>query len=177
MRRAVVAVAVCATLVAAYSGHDHHHHHDDDDQLHRHDHDHDTPTELTAATWEHTVLDSPHVWVVKFHSKMCGTCQEFKPEWDKLTDSVEGLHWAELNVDEKANVPVAMNLGVLNEGIPNIKVFNLASEPSPLMSSGEVIPAAQLAPTLEQLVAGRQRDSSGYLLAPTAASGFARSEL
>jgi len=125
------------------------------------------------------VLDSPHVWVVKFHSKMCGTCQEFKPEWEKLADSVEGLHWAELNVDVKANVQVALDLGVLKEGIPNIKVFNLASEPSPLMSSGEVIPAAQLVPTLEQLVAssGAQKDRSDFFLAPSAASGFARSEL
>ena len=135
--------------------------------------------ELSAATWQSTVLDSPWVWVVKFHSKMCGSCQEFKPEWEKLADSVEGLHWGELNVDEKANVPVALSLGVLKEGIPNIKVFNLASEPSPLMSSGEVIPAAQLARMLDQLVAssGAPRDSADYFLAPIAASGFARSEL
>ena len=47
--------------------------------------------ELTAATWESTVIQSEHVWAIWFHSGMCGTCQEFKPEWEKLAAQIEGL--------------------------------------------------------------------------------------
>merc|ERR1712216_790938 len=127
--------------------------------------------ELSAATWDKTITNSKHVWVVKFHSKMCGTCQEFMPEWEKLSESVEGLHWGELNIDKKENVAVAKGLGVLKEGIPNIKVFDLASEPSPLMT-GDTIPAIQLMPALEQLIAssGAEEASSHFYVAPRARS-------
>jgi hypothetical protein len=105
---AVLAVA----LVAGHSDHhDHHHdhHHDDDDHDH-HDHHHDNhhddhhdhkhagherPVELTAASWESTVVNSPHIWAVNFHSGMCSSCQAFKPEWEALAHAVDGLCAAE----------------------------------------------------------------------------------
>ena len=53
------------------------------------------------------------------------------------------------------------------EGIPNIKVFNLAAEPMPLMT-GDTIPAMHLAPDLDHLItsAGAQKDTANFFLAP-----------
>ena len=47
--------------------------------------------ELTAASWESTIVNSPHIWAVKFFSGMCSSCQAFKPEWEVLAHSVDGL--------------------------------------------------------------------------------------
>lgn len=47
--------------------------------------------ELTAASWESTVVNSPHIWAVNFHSGMCSSCQAFKPEWEALAHAVDGL--------------------------------------------------------------------------------------
>ena len=47
--------------------------------------------ELTAASWESTVVNSPYIWAVKFFSGMCSSCQAFKPEWEALAHSVNGL--------------------------------------------------------------------------------------
>ena len=110
MRSCMAVLAVA--LVAGHSDHhDHHHdhHHDDDDHDHHdhhpdnhhddhHDHKHagyERPVELTAASWESTVVNSPHIWAVNFHSGMCSSCQAFKPEWEALAHAVDGLCAAE----------------------------------------------------------------------------------
>ena len=36
----------------------------------------------------------------------------------------DGLHWGQLNIDEKENVPIAERYGVLSAGIPSVYVFN-----------------------------------------------------
>ena len=104
MRCVVVALAVA--LVAGHSDHhdhdhdhhdhdhDHHDHHDDHHDHDHHDHaghDHERPMELSAASWESTVVNSPHIWAVNFHSGMCSSCQAFKPEWEALAHAVDGL--------------------------------------------------------------------------------------
>ena len=85
-------------------------------------------SELSPDNWEEIESDG-HVWVVKFHSKMCGSCQAFAPEWDKLRDAVDGLHWGELNIDEKRNMPLAEKYDVLQEGIPNVKLLSARRAP------------------------------------------------
>ena len=167
-RAALLAIVAAAAVVSAHAdhdhGHDHGHDHDDDDH---HGHDHEKPTELTADSWESTIAQSDHVWAVKFYSGMCGSCQAFKPEWEQLTSMVEGLHWGALNIDHKENIPVAKGLGVLKEGIPNIKLFGVGAEPVPIMT-GDVLKAAELAPTLTQKLkaSGAQMDASHFYLSP-----------
>ena len=125
--------------------------------------------ELSAASWESTVVNSPHIWAVNFHSGMCSSCQAFKPEWEALAHAVDGLHWGELNIDHAENIPVAKRYGVLKEGIPNIKLFGVGAEPVPIMT-GDVLTAAVLAPTLKQQLdaSGAEMDSSHFYLSPHA---------
>ena len=134
--------------------HEHAHHHEthDEDVEWSHDHDdhedhagttHDGKAlELSAANFDRHVVQDTHVWVVKFYSAMCGSCKEFAPEWDRAVGAVpcrrnpplpklpqvpcvgDGLHWGQLNIDEKENVPIAERYGVLSAGIPSVYVFN-----------------------------------------------------
>lgn len=120
--------------------HDHHHAHDHDHEHghdhHEHDiHDHEhSLIDVSAKSWEKLVQDDAHVWVVKFYSKMCGSCQAFAPAFEKAVESVEGLHWAQVNIDDKENVSLAKKMGILNEGIPNVKIFNMAEAPLPVVT-------------------------------------------
>ena len=106
----------------------------------------ESATELTADTWD-ALIDAhtgePYVWGVKFHSKMCGSCKELIPAWEALQSSQSGLHWGEVNIDRKENIPLASKFGVLDEGIPNIKLFTAGGEAVPLLT-GDMIGEAAL---------------------------------
>ena len=105
-----------------------------------------TPAQPTTASrasdLDRHVVQDTHVWVVKFYSAMRGSRKEFAPEWDRAVGAVpcrrnpplpklpqvpcvgDGLHWGQLNIDEKENVPIAERYGVLSAGIPSVYVFN-----------------------------------------------------
>ena len=76
------------------------------------------------------MLAHPHVWAVRFHSEMCLTCKGFAPAWNEATEAVGGLHFGSVNVDKRENVALAKKLGVLKEGIPNVKLM-CARRPPP----------------------------------------------
>ena len=90
--------------------------------------------ELSASAYEKVVDNDPHVWVVKFYSRMCGSCKAFKPDFEAARGKVDGLHWAQVSIDDKENIGLAKKLGVLTEGIPNVKIINAAEMPLPVVS-------------------------------------------
>ena len=58
--------------------------------------------------WDHVILQSKYIWVVKFDMFRCPTgCKEFRNEWDKVTRSISGLHWASVSLDIKKNQKMA----------------------------------------------------------------------
>ena len=130
-----------------------------------HDHDHDIMT-LTATSYDKVVDNDPHVWVVKFFSHMCGSCQAFAPTFEEAQKQVNGLHWAQVSIDDKANIALAKKMGVLEEGIPNVKLVNAAELPLPIVSgdtpSAEAV-VAKLRETLSS--AGAATDAGGFYLA------------
>ena len=133
-----------------------------------HARDHEQATKLTASNW-HTVENDHHVWVVKFFSNMCGSCKEWRKQWHVLQSAVDGLHYGEVNVDIKENVGLAKKLGVLQEGIPHVKLFNLARMPVTLMGGGKTVPARELVGQLRKALSSHKAEagSSGFYLSPT----------
>lgn len=162
--------------------HDHDHNHDNDHNHHEHghghDHDHDglhdhhDTINVDAADWDKTVLADKHVWAVKFYSGMCSACRAFKPEWEAAHALVQGLHWAAVDIDKKANVELAQRYGVLDEGIPNVKLINAADAPLPVVTA-DVVKAAAVASALREKLASTNavQDGAGFFV------GRAKAEL
>lgn len=60
---------------------------------------------------------------------MCGSCKEFAPTWDKLEYSLKSkISLGKVNIDDQNNMKLAQSLGVLDEGIPCIRIFTSKSD-------------------------------------------------
>ena len=128
--------------------------------------------DLDAAAFDKLVGGDGHIWVVKFHSTMCGSCEAFAPTFKAARDQVDGLHWAAISIDNKNNIALAKRIGVLQEGIPNVKLINAADAPLPIVTGDTPTTEAvvkSLKDTLEQTAA--TKDAAGFY------KSHARSEL
>ena len=85
--------------------HDHHHDHNHHDELHSH---HLNSIDLDATSWDSVIASDEHVWAVKFHSEMCGSCKAFKPVWEEARSGLDGLHWAAIVSTAELNVPMPL---------------------------------------------------------------------
>lgn len=85
--------------------------------------------DLDPAKFKETVLEDSHAWMVEFYSAMCGGCQEFAPTWDRIAkafdDSSNGgaLMSGKVNIDDNAGLQLAEELGVLDDGVPHVRLF------------------------------------------------------
>eukprot|EP00965_Chrysotila_dentata_P233368 6199535-Pleurochrysis_carterae.AAC.2 len=97
---------------------------------------------------------------------MCGSCQDFEPTWENLQESVEGLHWGQ------ENVALASQFGVLEEGIPNVKLLNLGNDPVAVLTGDDDASAEFLKQTITRALAAHSAalDSHGFYLSPGAAT-------
>jgi thiol-disulfide isomerase/thioredoxin len=87
--------------------------------------------DLDLAAFKATVLTDEKVWAVEFYSSMCGSCKEFNPTWTKVEKSLKSIATTKVNIDTKEGMEIAKELGVLEEGIPNLRLFsNLKSTSS-----------------------------------------------
>jgi len=128
-------------------------------------HSHSETIELNPTSWEKMVQKDPHVWAIKFHSGMCGTCQAFAPDWEAASEKVDGLHYGAVDIDKKENIALAKQFGVLAEGIPNVKLINAGEGAAPLpVMTGEVLDADALVQQLRSALdtAGAKLDASGH---------------
>lgn len=79
--------------------------------------------QLNIDNYKSLIEDTKDTWVVEFFSSMCGTCQEFKPTWEKVIKRVEGAKIGQINIDDPKGMKLAEKLKVLEQGIPNVKVI------------------------------------------------------
>ena len=172
-RRLLLVAAACAVAhghgahgrhAHDHAGHDHAgHDHDHDEDEHGDLHEHHEVIDVTARSWDTLVSNDAHVWAVKFHSGMCGSCAAFAPTFESARAAVDGLHWAAVSIDDKENIALAKKLGVLQEGIPNVKLFNAAELPLPIVT-GDTPPTETLVAKLKETLqnAGASKDAAGY---------------
>ena len=79
--------------------------------------------EINPADFEEKVLVDKRVWLVEFFSGMCGSCQEFAPEWKKLEEAVvSSIKLGQVNIDTKEGLHIAQSLGALDD-IPCVMIF------------------------------------------------------
>eukprot|EP00746_Dinoflagellata_sp_MGD_P166066 gnl/MRDRNA2_/MRDRNA2_95724_c0_seq1.p1 gnl/MRDRNA2_/MRDRNA2_95724_c0~~gnl/MRDRNA2_/MRDRNA2_95724_c0_seq1.p1 ORF type:complete len:508 (-),score=99.33 gnl/MRDRNA2_/MRDRNA2_95724_c0_seq1:89-1612(-) len=70
------------------------------------------------------VRDSNFVWMLEFYSAMCGACQQFSPTFDELSKKLnDKVLIGKVNIDEHVGLKLAQNLGVLQHGVPSIRLY------------------------------------------------------
>ena len=78
--------------------------------------------DLGELNFERVVLRSSQIWVVLFHSATCEGSQAFKDTWEAFSASLTKIQTAQVEIDE--NMELARELGVLNDGVPTVRVFH-----------------------------------------------------
>mmetsp|Transcript_34548 Transcript_34548/g.58521 ORF Transcript_34548/g.58521 Transcript_34548/m.58521 type:complete len:167 (-) Transcript_34548:135-635(-) len=89
----------------------------------------DSVAVIDSGSYQHIVMDSEHMWMLKFYSDMCGSCAEFQPLWEHLTGESnlgKSLKIGVVPIDEPEGLSLAKELEILEHGLP---VVILASNP------------------------------------------------
>ena len=85
-------------------------------------------TSLLPLVVVSTFLDDERAVLVEFYSGMCGSCKEFEPTWAKIEKAAKSIATAKVNIDADEGLAIAESLGVLEEGLPNVRLFKTASD-------------------------------------------------
>lgn len=82
------------------------------------------------ASFDATVLASPDAWVLEFSSPRCGTCRELAPLYAAVAAKLgASARFGEVDIDTDAGMALARRLEVLDEGVPNVRVWARADAP------------------------------------------------
>jgi thioredoxin-like negative regulator of GroEL len=95
--------------------------------------------DLVPAQFDSEVIANERVWAVEFYSGMCGSCQEFSPIWDSAVSTLKTkIAFGKVNIDQPEGLQLAKRLGVLEEGIPNVRVFSKFAERGYSIVTGKI---------------------------------------
>ena len=84
---------------------------------------------LSTEDFSKEIVKDDRVWIVEFYSAMCGSCKEFTPTWEKLEFSLKSkVVLGKVNIDDQNSMKLAQSLGVLDEGIPCIRLYTSKSD-------------------------------------------------
>ena len=115
----------------------------------------------TSAEFEDLVSRSSRVWMVEFYSEACGYCGEFLPTWTKLTAHATRLESGRVNIDVDTGMELANQLGVLDQGIPAVLIFQNQQQ---TLMAGELFPLSRLLKRVYRTTRGLPTDEDGYFL-------------
>lgn len=80
--------------------------------------------EIHVDNFNARVRDSNFVWMLEFYSAMCGACQQFQPTFDELSKKLNAkVLIGKVNIDERVGLKLAQDLGVLQHGVPTIRLY------------------------------------------------------
>lgn len=125
--------------------------------------------DLTLETFTDTVARDERVTAVEYYSNMCGSCKEFAPQWRILEVAMKSVVAAKVNIDTPEGMELARSQKVLEEGIPNIRLYTKKSDSVQSLESisilnGDVIPARQVLNIIKKHVNGLPRRDDGFYL-------------
>ncbi|MBA4373510.1 MAG: thioredoxin [Thermodesulfovibrio sp.] len=103
---------------------------------------------VTTATWDQEVLQSPNLVMVDFWAVWCGPCRMIAPTVEELAKDYSGrVKVAKLNTDE--NPDIASKYKIM--GIPTIMFFKAGQKVDQVVGA---VPKPQLKAKLDSLLAG-----------------------
>jgi len=115
------------------------------------------------SQFDAVVMQDPRVFCIEFYSSMCGSCTEFAPTWATLEGKMTSVVTAKVNIDEKSGMALAQKLGVLDEGLPNIRLFSRAGEENgESILAGDAIPVKKLWSKLKHSVSSLSKANDGF---------------
>src|SRR4051812_41593862 len=80
--------------------------------------------DIDPVKFESGVVGSYQAWIIYFYSKQCLSCVKLDPVWQELENEFSPMIYSgRVNVDDKVGNKIARDIGVLSQGLPNIRVF------------------------------------------------------
>ena len=77
-----------------------------------------------SSQWS-MMQEDERAWLVEFYSPMCGSCKEFEPVFKRVSASLgQNIAVGTVNIDTKEGMNIAKSLGVLEEGLPNVRLMD-----------------------------------------------------
>lgn len=95
--------------------------------------------EIDSRNFDSLVKNDNNVWVLKIASKMCGSCKEFEPIFESSAKKNTQFKFGVVYIDEKEGLDLAMNLNVLDNGLPAVVVYDTQEGSPKQIVSGNVI--------------------------------------
>ena len=74
---------------------------------------------ITDDSFQADVLDASGVVVVDYWAEWCGPCKQIAPALDEISDEMDGITIAKLNIDENPVSPTSYGV----RGIPTLMLF------------------------------------------------------
>ena len=109
------------------------------------------------------VTGSDNVWVVKLYSEMCGSCQDFQPTWNSMSDDLKkSYNLAQINIDKTDGMNLAKKLSALREGIPALMVFLDGAKFELIFVDG--MKKSEVMSAIDKLTNGFSKDSNGIFV-------------
>eukprot|EP01061_Rhynchopus_euleeides_P042006 TRINITY_DN733_c0_g1_i1.p3 TRINITY_DN733_c0_g1~~TRINITY_DN733_c0_g1_i1.p3 ORF type:complete len:275 (+),score=161.52 TRINITY_DN733_c0_g1_i1:59-883(+) len=126
----------------------------------------------TQADFREKVLNHQDAFAVEFYSAMCGSCKEFSPIWDAYAKKTPPVRTAKVNIDDKGAMDVAQALGVMEEGIPNVRVFTGADEKGVSILQGNPLSIGELTKKIKEATSdlGKKSKKTGVVKKKNAAA-------
>jgi thiol-disulfide isomerase/thioredoxin len=117
------------------------------------------------------ILNSEHIYAVEFFSGMCGSCKEFKPIWEEYSNKMNAhIKTTKVDIDTSKGMKIAQSLGILDEGIPNVKLIKYTSKKrvketkSVYNGEGEMPTVTSLVKTTKMLIKDHVLSDEGKFL-------------
>jgi len=119
---------------------------------------------IDISNYEEKVLKSKEVWLLKYYSERCGSCQEFEPTWLSATKKIKKLKIGKVNIDEKSGIDLAMKNNILNEGIPQVKLVYGSQGQDVTIMAGDLIDEKTFLQIIQKNVNKFSKPSEGMYL-------------
>ena len=120
--------------------------------------------DLSAEGFAELLADE-RVAVVEFYSAMCGSCKEFEPHWAETEKKLKSIATAKVNIDTPEGMKIAQSQkGLLEDGIPAVRLFASKSSVSVGIVKGEVKKSKEVVAAIRAKVSHLNRRDDGMFL-------------
>lgn len=119
--------------------------------------------DLSRDEFDEIVKDE-RVLAVEFYSPMCGSCKEFAGTWAQLETKLKSVITAKVNIDTAHGMDIAKTQQVLEEGIPNVRLYKSSGGKSVSLMKGDLRSAKDLLQHIRAEVNTLNRRDDGFFL-------------